>query len=153
MTKNQSMRVKFSKKFKKQFDKAGKKVGLAFENRLQLFLADPSNPILRNHQLSGRLSSYFSINVGGDWRAIYSLQREHDGVVAVFEMIGTHSQLYRWKILNSCVSTGIRTQIRDFGGPRSIQLNYADAVVLCLVSALARNRTWIGGLGNLSSIR
>lgn len=89
------MQVKFSKTFKKQFDKSGVKVQAAFENRLRLFMSRPDHPLLRHHRLVGKLSLYYSINVTGDWRAIYSIQEVGEQRVYLFEMLGTHSQLYR----------------------------------------------------------
>lgn len=49
-------------------------------------------PMLRNHSLSGKYKGCRSINVSGDWRAIF---REYKGgAVIYFEMLGTHSELY-----------------------------------------------------------
>ena len=76
----------------KQYDRAPGKIRLAFDGRLKTFLQHPHHPVLNNHALSGRLKGYRSINITGDWRAIYS---EQEGAVAIFEVLGTHSQLYR----------------------------------------------------------
>jgi mRNA-degrading endonuclease YafQ of YafQ-DinJ toxin-antitoxin module len=38
---------------------------------------------------------YRSINVTGDWRALYSEQQQNGKEIIVFEMLGTHSQLYQ----------------------------------------------------------
>ncbi len=84
------MTVKFSKKFRKQYQKADKKIQVRFNQKLALFLTNPFHSQLNNHQLTGTYLDYRSINVTGDWRAIYS---ENAGVV-VFELLGTHSQLY-----------------------------------------------------------
>lgn len=65
----------------------------AFRNRLELFLTHPSHPLLRFHALRGELEAYYSINVTGDWRAIFRLDRERAELF--FVSIGTHSQLYR----------------------------------------------------------
>ncbi len=85
------MEIRFSAKFRKQFSRAEENVKHAFNNRLILFQQDQTNPILRNHALTGKYRNYRSINVNGDWRALFS----HDGNIITFEMIGTHSQLYR----------------------------------------------------------
>ncbi len=90
MTKNLG-RVSYSRLFQKQLRKAPLKIKEAFRNRRTLFFQDPFHPKLRNHQLTGKYKSYRSINVTGDWRAIYS---EHHDVI-IFEMLGTHSQLYK----------------------------------------------------------
>lgn len=60
-----------------------------------MFSNDPANPQLHDHQLSGKLKNYRSININGDWRGIYLLLKENDEIVVTFMAIGTHSQLYR----------------------------------------------------------
>jgi addiction module RelE/StbE family toxin len=85
------MQIKYSRKFKKQYQKAPKKIKQAFKNRRNLFYQNPYNPILNNHQLTGKFKGYRSINITGDWRAIYS----GDKAIIIFEMLGTHSQLYK----------------------------------------------------------
>lgn len=85
------MLVRFGKLFAKQYDKAGDKIKRAFDGRLKIFVEDPFRQNLNNHQLTGGHSGYRSINITGDWRAIYSVQ----GEVVIFEALGTHSQLYR----------------------------------------------------------
>lgn len=85
------MQIRFAKKFSKQYDKADHKIKTAFQNRLKLFLTNPFNPQLKNHALTGNFSGFRSINVTGDWRAIYS---EKNSMV-IFEVLGTHSQLYK----------------------------------------------------------
>lgn len=86
------MRVRFSKKFAKQYEKAPQKIKDTFENRLKLFQRNQFNPTLNNHTLGGRFKGYRSINVTGDWRAVYSRKNED---TIYFELLGTHSQLYR----------------------------------------------------------
>ena len=85
-------KVRFATKFKKQFDKADRKIQKAFDNRLVLFLENPDNPILNNHALIGKFKGSRSINVNGDWRGILSYYSDDE---IVFEIIGTHSQLYK----------------------------------------------------------
>ncbi len=60
------------------------------EERLEIFLANPYNPLLHNHQLTGDYADYRSINISGDIRALYYV--EGDDYVLVF--VGTHAQLY-----------------------------------------------------------
>ena len=84
------MKIKYSRKFEKQYKKASKKVKQAFEKRLKLFLKNPFEPILHNHQLSGELKKYRSINITGDWRVFYS-----ENEFIIFKGFGTHSQLYK----------------------------------------------------------
>lgn len=87
--------IKFSGCFRKQYDKASEKIRKAFRNRLNLFRQNPLDPQLRDHALKGEYKGYRSINVTGDWRAIYSKRKTEDDDVIVFELLGTHSQLYK----------------------------------------------------------
>lgn len=85
------MPTNFAKTFSKQYGKAGRKIRSAFDERLELFLLDPFHPLLNNHALTGKYKGMRSINVTGDWRAIYSENKE----AVIFELLGTHSQLYK----------------------------------------------------------
>lgn len=85
------MRILTDKKFNKAYLKLTEKVKLKFKQKLILFLENEYNPLLENHALAGKFKGFRSINVTGDFRAIYyRLEQE----VAVFVNIGTHSQLY-----------------------------------------------------------
>ncbi len=86
------MKIRFGKKFSKQYQKASVPIKNAFDQKLRLFMQNPFSPTLNNHPLSGKLSGYRSINITGDWRAIYSEQKENN--LIIFELLGTHSQLY-----------------------------------------------------------
>lgn len=90
------MLVKFSKKFSKQYEKSDKKVKSAFDNKLTVFLQNPFDSLLNNHQLVGKFISFRSINITGDWRALYSEYVDDEGSkIIIFEVLGTHSQLYK----------------------------------------------------------
>lgn len=84
-------RIDYSKKFDKQLRKAPLEIKIAFRERLELFLRNPFHPFLNNHALTGKFSGHRSINITGDWRAIFT---EMEGAV-IFELLGTHSQLYK----------------------------------------------------------
>ena len=86
------MKIKFGKGFSKQFDKSPQKVKSAFEKRLELFKKDKFNPLLNNHALGGKYKGYRSINVTGNWRAIF--REFEEGGLVFFDAIGTHPQLY-----------------------------------------------------------
>ena len=86
------MAVKFSKHFSKQYDKAPGTIRQAFDQRLKLFLHNKFHPQLKNHALEGNLKGFRSINVTGDWRAIFR-EVNHGGRI-YFDLLGTHSQLY-----------------------------------------------------------
>lgn len=83
-------------KFKKQLAKAPARIQRTLQQRLALFLKDQFHPLLHNHQLVGSYSKYRSINITGDWRALYkevAIDEKH--VIIEFHLFGTHSQLYR----------------------------------------------------------
>lgn len=85
------MLIKYGRKFSKYYDKAPLKIRKAFLKRREIFKKDPFHPQLNNHQLSGNYKGFRSINITGDWRAIYSEEKN----VITFELLGTHSQLYK----------------------------------------------------------
>jgi addiction module RelE/StbE family toxin len=85
------MIVRFSKRFLKQLAKQPEKVQEAFYIRLELFQQDMYDVILHNHPLQGKLKGLYSINVTGDVRAVYEIV---DGQLYMYQMIGTHAQLY-----------------------------------------------------------
>lgn len=85
------MRVYFHKYFDKRFAKLPQKVQQKAKEKIGIFTADPFNEALHNHVLTGNREGLRSINITGDFRAIYDPISETD---AVFVDIGTHSQLY-----------------------------------------------------------
>ena len=89
------MKVKFSSKFTKKYNKVPAKIRKNFETKLELFLAGKFHPLLNNHKLTGKYLGKRSINITGDWRAIYS-EHETDAweTAIVFDLLKTHSQLY-----------------------------------------------------------
>lgn len=90
------MKIKFAKKFKKQYEKANTKIQSAFDKRLELFQQDQYYPLLDNHSLTGKFAGSRSIHVTGDWRAHFSESLDESSEkIVTFEVIGTHSQLYR----------------------------------------------------------
>jgi len=85
------MVIKYLPKFKKQYKKLPKKFQEQFDQRLRLFISDPTNPSLRIHPLKGNYSGYWSMNINGDIRALYLSEGEK---IIIFALIGTHSELY-----------------------------------------------------------
>lgn len=86
------MRIYYTKHFLKCFGDAPEKIQLKFYERVRLFNVDRFHPLLNNHSLSGEYSGYRSINITGDWRALFS--EENCGQNINFTDLGTHSQLY-----------------------------------------------------------
>jgi mRNA-degrading endonuclease YafQ of YafQ-DinJ toxin-antitoxin module len=86
------MNAKFSKKFIKQYNKAPNSVRRLFDEKLRIFLLDKFDLRLNNHLLKSKLEGLRSINVGGDWRALFEELQNGD---VIFKAIGTHNQLYK----------------------------------------------------------
>lgn len=90
------VRIDFSKVFDRQLKKAPVKIKIAFRKRLSIFIQHQHHPLLNNHALTGKLAGLRSINITGDWRAIYSSEiKKNKEYVVLFEILGTHSQLYK----------------------------------------------------------
>jgi len=89
------MRIEFAKSFGKSYELCDQSIRKRFDERLRLFVNSPFDRCLNNHPLKGKFSNYRSINVTGNWRAIYSTRKEGEVEVVVFELLGTHSQLYK----------------------------------------------------------
>ncbi|OGL30244.1 hypothetical protein A3D14_02890 [Candidatus Saccharibacteria bacterium RIFCSPHIGHO2_02_FULL_47_12] len=86
------MNVVFHKRFDKMAAKLSPKLKDQMVQRISLFSKDPLHPSLRNHALNTPYKGSYSINITGNYRAIYYLV---DDQTALFTHIGTHSQLYR----------------------------------------------------------
>lgn len=90
------MKIKFARKFLKEYGHSTPSIQKAVKKRIDLFRKDSFHPQLRNHPLSGKYAGYRSINITGDWRAVFLTTEKADSEVIVsFEMLGTHSQLYK----------------------------------------------------------
>lgn len=83
--------IVFSKRFQKQYKKLPPKLQRQTKLRIELWQEQPDNPLLRLHRLEGSMARFYSINISGDLRALYEIIGDK---VYVYEMIGTHSQLY-----------------------------------------------------------
>ena len=84
------MEIKFHKNFKKKFDRIPQKIQEQFYERLSLFLQDKFHKTLNNHSVDTAFPNSRSININGDYRAIFQEQEN----MAIFITIGTHSELY-----------------------------------------------------------
>jgi len=84
------MRPYYHPRFEKKFRKLPKKIQDQFEERLVIFLRDMFSPILNNHSVESAYPGWRSINITGDYRALFEIK---DNTV-VFTKIGTHSELY-----------------------------------------------------------
>lgn len=86
------MQIEYSKKFVKEFKKCPVKIKNSLKTKLDVFIKDQYHPTLNNHPLNGKLKNYRSINITGDWRAIFEII--DNGRIIYFVAIGTHSKLY-----------------------------------------------------------
>lgn len=85
------MRLNRTHNFNKQYKKLPEKVRQQFKVRIAMWLVTPEHPTLRVHSLKGDLRGYWSMNISGDYRAVYYFVNDEE---VVFVLIGTHSQLY-----------------------------------------------------------
>lgn len=86
------MKITLHRKFEKKYIKLSPKIKEGFRNRMDLFLKDSTHPQLNNHPLTGDRNGEWSINITGDWRAIYIWRNSGE---IVFIDIDTHSNLYK----------------------------------------------------------
>jgi len=77
---------------KKRLRKASPALRHQFQERVLLFIDDQFHSILNNHPLRGKYVGSRSINITGDYRAIYIIGP--DGSAVFYEM-DTHHNLYR----------------------------------------------------------
>lgn len=78
--------------FIKKFKKLRPEIRQKFQERKRIFLDNPRNPLLYNHALGGDRLGQWSINVTGDYRALYKFLDER---VIIFIDIDTHPNLYK----------------------------------------------------------
>ncbi len=86
------MQIEYSKKFIKEFKKCPNDIKKSLKEKLNIFIINKYDPILNNHNLSGKLKNYRSININSNWRAVFEELKK--GEIVYFITIGTHSQLY-----------------------------------------------------------
>ena len=84
------MRVEYKKCFQKKFKKLPTQLREQFYRRLEMFIEDKFDKTLNNHSVDKAFPDCISMNVTGDYRAIF---KEEDNVVT-FITIDTHSELY-----------------------------------------------------------
>ncbi|OGE80114.1 MAG: hypothetical protein A2826_00850 [Candidatus Doudnabacteria bacterium RIFCSPHIGHO2_01_FULL_43_23] len=84
------MEIIFHTNFRKRFKKLPSRIQKQFYNRLEMFSRDKFQKILNNHPVEQVFPDCQSINITGDYRAIF---KDHKHVI-IFISIGTHSDLY-----------------------------------------------------------
>ena len=86
------MTVQYHKLLKKQYKSLSEKMKNNLKQKLHLFRSNTFHPLLNNHSLQGKWKNHRSINITGDYRAIYKEISEEE---SLFVRIGIHSQLYK----------------------------------------------------------
>lgn len=84
------MEIVYRKKFQKAFNKQSQKIQNKFFEKLEVFKNNPFHYSLNDHALGGEFKGVRSFDITGDIRVHYTETNN----VAVFLMIGSHSQLY-----------------------------------------------------------
>lgn len=88
------MRLLYDPDFIEKLKKVNVRVRKSFKERVVVFSKDPYDTQLNNHPLRDEWEGYRSIDITGDWRAVYTEKTEGKEVVAYFVVIGTHKEFY-----------------------------------------------------------
>lgn len=88
------MKIEYSKKFLDDVASLNEKQVKKLKERITLFRESPTAPVLRNHKLKGKLKDFCSINITGDLRAVYIMEKQEKNIIIKFVRLDTHSQLY-----------------------------------------------------------
>ncbi len=88
------MTVRHAPEFVKKLEKLNVRIRKSFKERILIFQSNPNNSRLHNHELREPYQGLRSIDITDDYRALYSEKDEKGEVVAYFETIGTHDELY-----------------------------------------------------------
>jgi len=85
------MTVRYHSRFLKVFEKLPPAIQEKFFARLSLLQREPFHPLLNNHSVDAAYPRWRSINVTGDYRALF--EQVSDDTIVLMKM-GTHSELY-----------------------------------------------------------
>ena len=83
-----------NKSFIKQYKTVDVRIRKQVDQKLQIFSKNPHDLGLRNHALHEEWEGYRSIDITGDYRAIYKEVHEGGEINAYFVALGTHDELY-----------------------------------------------------------
>jgi addiction module RelE/StbE family toxin len=84
------MKIAYSKTFVKQVKKLSPQQKNKLAERVEIFIQNPEDTLLRNYRLKGKYIGWNSIDIAGDLRLLYIENNDE----IIFDQIGTHSQLY-----------------------------------------------------------
>ena len=76
--------------FRRRVKKLTRRELAALERALRRFQADPFDPALRTHKLTGELEGKWAFSVGYDLRVIFQLE----GDTAYLLTVGSHDEVY-----------------------------------------------------------
>jgi len=82
------VQIYYSQIFLKNYKKLPNSVHLKFEKQEKIFRANPFDPRLKTHPLTGKLKSFYSYSIDYHHRVIFYFQKESE---IWFENIGTHA--------------------------------------------------------------
>ena len=85
------MQIELHRKFLKSYVKLPKRIQEKFKERRNLFIEDMFHPLLNNHSVEYAYPNWRSINITGDYRALFEIKEKN---IVVFMKIGTHPELY-----------------------------------------------------------
>lgn len=88
------MRRQYDPAFIKALKKTNIRIRKSFREKIVIFAKNPQDSQLNNHKLKEKYEGYRSIDITGDYRAIYEEINEVDEPIAYFFLIGTHNKLY-----------------------------------------------------------
>lgn len=86
--------IRFHSSFRRAYKKKvfpGSDRHAKFSSKVKAFMADPFDPSLKTHKLSGKLKDYWSFTVEYDLRVLFYFE---DDASVVFIDIGTHDEVY-----------------------------------------------------------
>jgi addiction module RelE/StbE family toxin len=90
------MIVKYSRSFIAKLKKSDARIRKSFKQRIDIFLRNPYDLQLNNHELRDEWEGHRSIDITADWRAIYEeVKIGEEDPFAYFTALGTHKHLYR----------------------------------------------------------
>jgi addiction module RelE/StbE family toxin len=87
------IRVRLTKIFRRRFRRRiiDQYLNQRFYQRLKLFVHNPQNRVLHDHQLGGKLSGFRAFSLTDDFRVIY--HQDSPNKVSLVDL-GTHPQVY-----------------------------------------------------------
>ncbi len=91
------MRVFYDSAFYEKLKRVDVHIRKNLKERILIFSRNPNDLQLNNHPLKREYEGYRSIDITGDWRALYKEVPIGEEVIAYFVFLGTHKDLYEQK--------------------------------------------------------